>query len=59
MNYEQQHKSLRTKICQLAKEVRELRTKGKKPWPKIASFGLYMVLLEIIESDNREINEQK
>jgi hypothetical protein len=59
MNYEQQHMSLRTKVCKLAEEVRAMRSKSKKPWPKIESFGLYMLLLEIIESDNLEINEQK
>jgi|TARA_B100001059_G_C17684223_1_gene501428 hypothetical protein len=59
MNYKKQHMNLRTRICKLAEEVREMRSKSKKPWPKIESFGLYMLLLEIIQTDNQEINEQK
>ena len=51
--------NVRTRIFKLAEEVREMKSKSKKPWPKIESFGLYMLLLEIIQTDNQEINEQK
>jgi len=59
MKYKKQHMNLRAKICKLAEEVRQMRSKSNKPWPKIESFGLYMLLLEIIQTDNKEINEQK
>ena len=59
MKYKKQHMNLRAKIRKLAEEVRQMRSKSNKPWPKIESFGLYMLLLEIIQTDNKEINEQK
>tara|TARA_R110001632_G_scaffold104718_3_gene213797 strand:- start:4479 stop:4667 length:189 start_codon:yes stop_codon:yes gene_type:complete len=59
MKYKQRHLFLRTHLCKLAEELRDMKSKSKKAWPKIESFGLYMHLLSVIDEDNRKFTDEQ